>query len=380
MGAEREDTDPRRAGTEPGLGKKPASATVESGLTPAATVSEDHGPVDFDALHAALGDPLDFEELPPAATEIGAPGHGGESDDLLDGLDPAREKPERVGESSGRSSATYASARPHTIPPSYSPSEDLNAPPVIVASEDTVPSAPPQMTVRVAGPGHLVGQTPRSGVPFVAGPAAGDHGAPGAAGAHLATGPHQPGHPSSGPHLNAAPVSPSYPHTPQAFPIQQQPHQRGVAQMTMRMPERPLNPRRAKTPTLVVRVRGPSPKQKLVAFMAMLLLFVACGIAVIIWRKPRWLGLDPILPLPAPTASTSGATGSLAPSASAAITASSTASAAASGADASASAAMASASSSASAALKLNKPARPAAPPSTPPPTAHPSGSASTRM
>src|SRR5687767_7419267 len=103
MGAEREDTDLQRAGTEPGLGRTPSPA---SGHAPA----KDDAPaaVDFDALHAALGDPLEFDELPPAAMEL-----NGDGDDLLDGLDPA----ERVGESAGQSSATYASARPHTIPP-----------------------------------------------------------------------------------------------------------------------------------------------------------------------------------------------------------------------------------------------------------------------
>jgi hypothetical protein len=62
--------------------------------------------------------------------------------------------------------------------------------------------------------------------------------------------------------------------------------------MTIRMPDRPVNSRRGKTQTIVVRPRGPSTKQKLLAFMAMLVLVTACGIAVIIWRKPHWLGLD----------------------------------------------------------------------------------------
>jgi len=76
--------------------------------------------------------------------------------------------------------------------------------------------------------------------------------------------------------------------------------------MTMRMPDRPVNPRRAKTPTIVMRPRGPSAKQKLVAFMAMLLIVTACGIAVIIWRKPGLLGLDSLAP-PTPSASASAA-------------------------------------------------------------------------
>jgi len=239
--------------------------------------AEDEGPppVDFDALHAALGDPLDYDELPSGpAVEKGLD----EPDDLLDSLESAPGKV-RGGESSGRSSATYASSRPHTIPPTRAPNEDLNAPPVIVASDDTVPSAPPQqMTVPLMTPGQPpVGPGFRGGPPTPGGPLVVN--APG-------SGPHL-GHPSSGPHPSAAFLG-----TPPPMPALP----RGMHQMTMRMPDRPVNavnPRRQKTPTLVVRARGPSMKQKLVAFMAMLLLFTACGIAMIIWRKPRWLGLDP---------------------------------------------------------------------------------------
>lgn len=251
MGAEREreDTDPTsKGGTEPGLG--PASdpntaATVEDELPP---------PVDFDALHAALGDPLDLDDLPPAAHEV------------------ERAPPEpHGGDSSGRSSATYASARPHTIPPTRAPAEDLNAPAVIVATEalDTVPSAAPKMTIPVRGaPAH---PNPQHGMPI----------------------PHGP--PSSGPHPAAPPAS--FPATPpQGFPPQ-----RHVAQMTVRMPERPIH-RRPKSPTVVVRARGPSPRQKLVAFAAMLMLFTAGGIALVVWLKPQLVGLEPE-PKPAPSAS-----------------------------------------------------------------------------
>jgi hypothetical protein len=287
MGAEREETNPKRVGTEPGLGGTPSAGSGQPAV--AASAPDDDGPaaVDFDALHAALGDPLDFDDLPPAASEL----NGDESDE------PGM--PERVGESSGRSSATYSSARPHTIPPSYSPNEDLNVPPVIVASEDTVPSAPPQMTVPVGHAQQPLGHTPQSGVPFV--------GSNPVAAGRAPSGPQHLGPLITGPH--AASAQPSYSKTPQAFPVQ--PRVPAV-QMTMRMPERPLlNPRHGKTPTLVVRPRGPSAKQKLIAFMAMLLLVTACGIAVIIWRKPRWLGLDPSVPL---TPTSSASTGVLAPS------------------------------------------------------------------
>lgn len=282
MGAERQDRDAgapssKKSGTEPGLG---GTAPAASGRTPAADAhAGDDGPeaVDFDALHAALGDPLDFDELPPAATEVPAGG---------------------IAESSGRTNAAYASARPHTIPPSYSPTEDVNAPPVIVASEDTVPSAPPQMTVPLAHAHPPLGPTPLSGVPFLVGPAAG-----GPPSGRAPSGPQHVGHPGSGPHASAPP-GPSQPHTPQAFPVH-----RGGSQLTMRMPDRPLNPRRGPTKTLIVRPRGPSAKQKLLAFMGMLLLVTVGGIAVVVWRK-SWLGVDPIVAL---TPAGSGAAQSGAP-------------------------------------------------------------------
>jgi len=258
MGAEREDTDPqKKAGTEPGLGPGTGQKASSGAAKSAPKAAEDPAPVDFDALHAALGDPLDLEELPEAAE---------------DGADSAR----RVGESQGRSSATYSSARPHTIPPTRAPNEDLNAPAVIVASDDTVPTAPPNMTVPLAA-----GAGPR--LP---------------AGAPPGSGPHPAAPPSSGPHLAAG-----YPQTPQSFPVQRQ------AQLTMRMAERPN--RRPKSPTIVVRQRGPSTRQKFLAFAAMLVVVTSFGIAVVFWQKPEWIGLD-TKPAPAPSGATSGATASLA--------------------------------------------------------------------
>jgi hypothetical protein len=295
MGAEREDTDPTasRAGTEPGLGKG-----AGSGATPAAAVpivdDEPPPPVDFDALHAALGDPLDYEEMPsgPALEK------GNEADDLgdVDGLDHGHvggHGAERVGESSGRSSATYASARPHTIPPTRATTEDPNAPAVIVAGDnDTVPSAAPQMTVPLAASPHAAQFAAGGLLPAGAPPPAPI--GPRGSNPHLGA-----GHPGSGPHPASPALGPGYPHTPQPIPVQP----RGGHQMTIRMPDRPVNPRRGKTATVVVRPRGPSAKQKLLAFMAMLLLVTACGIAVIIWRKPRWLGLDSLGANPSATTS-----------------------------------------------------------------------------
>lgn len=241
MGAEREDTDPtpHKGGTEPGIGP-PSAANGSPAPRP------EPEPVDFDALHAALGaveEPIVVahqrrrsipDTEPPSEPEPTLP-------------PPAEEA--RVGESSGRSSAQYASARPHTIPPTRAPDEPTDMPAVIVATDDTVPAGPPAMTTPVGAPQPPLPQ------------------------------------PASGPHPAAAHQShPSHPFTPQPFPVQRLP-----PQPTMRMPERP---RRPKTPTIVVRKRGPSAVQKLAAFMAMLLLVTAVGIAMIIWRKPNWLGID----------------------------------------------------------------------------------------
>jgi hypothetical protein len=291
MGAEREDTDPTasRSGTEPGVGRTKASGPTPA--VPAHTVDDEAPPpVDFDALHAALGDPLDYQEMGSGpALEKGTPG-----DDLLDSIEAGGEELPtgpgvRVGESSGRSSATYASARPHTIPPTRASLEDPNAPAVIVASDtDTVPSAPPHMTVPLAASPHAAQYSAGGLLP--GGPPLGVPGSNPHIGAAAGSGPHgaAPVHPSSGPHPASPALGPGYPHTPQPIPVQP----RGGPQMTIRMPDRPVNARRGKTATIVVRARGPSTKQKLLAFMAMLLLVTVCGIAVIIWRKPRWLGLD----------------------------------------------------------------------------------------
>jgi|GEM_PF-3157730 len=260
MASQREDTDPTsssRVGNEPGLGaSKPQSGAANT--EPEA--------VDFDALHAALGDPLEFHDLPPEGEGSGAEGaeHGVDEEGYLSASD-------------GRPSAHYASARPHTIPPTRAPVEDLNAPAVIVATEDTVPTAPPQMTVPMKAP-----VAPPVGTPVHARALAGA----------ASSGPHLAAAPSSGAHAVAQAQSgaPSYPFTPPPFAAQ-----RHVPQMTVRMPDRPVavpNPRRPRTQTIVVRPRGPTTKQKLVAFAAMLLLVTAGGIAFVIWQKPAWLGIQ----------------------------------------------------------------------------------------
>ncbi|MBX3205802.1 MAG: hypothetical protein KF764_12085 [Labilithrix sp.] len=200
--------------------------------------------VDFDALHAALG------ELPPPPTSSSP----------------------TAGESQGRSSATYASARPHSIPPTRAPDpSDLNAPAVIVQTDDTVPSGPPQqMTVPMGG-----------APPFVRGASSGPHPA-------ALAGPH--------PAAGIRPPSPSHPFHPQAFSADATPQPPENVQLTMQMPGRPRRPR---TPTIVVRTRGPTKQQKLLVFMAMLLVFVAGGIAFLVYGKQLGLNIDVHPPAPA---------------------------------------------------------------------------------
>jgi hypothetical protein len=287
MGAEREDTDPgiAKLGTDPGLGPpsaprgaaRPApppplpARRVNNGAAPPLAAPA-AGPVDFDALHAALGppsrDPDETLEMPPVAPRVGT----------------ARPEIERSPESHGQSSASYASAAPRALPQAYTPTEEPDIPAVIVKHDDTVPAAPPQMTVPMGtpavGPGMVATPMPSPGP--------------------------QPVGPTSSGHHHAAPSADPYAfatHTPQQFVVP-----RGPGQPTVRMAERPRRPR---TPTVVVRRRGPSSLQKIVAFVAMLVLVTACGIAVIIWRQPAWVGLEatpeslvpasgPVAPTPVP--------------------------------------------------------------------------------
>lgn len=246
----------KRRNTNPGVG--PPSTPGAAAPAHAAVSHDDPASspdvVDFDALHAALGD------LPPPAPTSSSPA---------------------VGESQGRSSATYSSARPHTIPPTRAPDpSDLNAPAVIVQAEDTVPSGPPQqMTVPMGG-----------APPFVQ--AAGS-------GAHPVVGPHAvPG---------VRPPSPSHPFNPQPFVAEAAaPPPPENVQLTMQMPGRPRRPR---TPTIVVRTRGPTKQQKLLVFMAMLLVFVGGGIAFLVYGKQLGLNIDvrPPAPTRAPSAVTTAA-------------------------------------------------------------------------
>lgn len=226
------DTDPTGKG-------RPEGSSAE-----ASREVDGPAPVDFDALHAALG------SMPPP--EVSS------SPDLPQPRGLTLER--APSESMGRSSATYASASPRAVPKAHVANEAPDIPAVIVQhTEETVPAPPPKMTVPMAPP---------------------------------------PAH-SSGPHPAA---QAAYPFTPPPFPVQAIPN----SSHTVRMPERPH--RRARVPTIVVRPRGPSTRQKLAAFIVMFLLFTAGGVALLVVLRPNLLGLDKTLGVapsaPAPPAAT----------------------------------------------------------------------------
>lgn len=233
MGAQREDTDPVLAhATEPGIGP----------------LGERHGRDDSD-------DGTYEEPTAPAR-----PSRRGDFDALNAALDPAPTKTrEPTADSGGRSSATYASSRPHALPkPHHTNTGDVPA--VIVDADipsplETIPSAPPAMTVPLAHARY---------------PAA-------------------PATP-----LNAWPPSPSVvpaARTPSQPPVSHSPPP-GAAYPQQTAPISQNSPTlRPRTPTIVVRRREPSFMQKLAAFLAMLLLVTACGMAVILWRRPEWIGM-----------------------------------------------------------------------------------------
>lgn len=223
MGVERDDTDPGEVGTDSDRG-----GPSDEGQPPPL--------VDFDALHAALGDPADFEQEVELEDD---PGEAG------------------VGESQGQAMAAYASAKPHAIPKAHTFAEDPNAPAVIVDVDDDAPPAVVKVHAppRRSGPGHATVR--------LAGPL------PGA------------GPISSNPQVAAAAPASSFEATGRS------------RSMTQHMPNRPVVPRRPRSMTVVMRKRGPTPKQKLAAFIAMLVLVTACGVAVVIWQRPSWVGIEP---------------------------------------------------------------------------------------
>ena len=289
----------------------PPVAAVEVGAS-------DPSAVDFDALHAALG-----EGSREAAPHGAHPSHPA----------PAAKSARPVAaDSQGRSNATYASTDAKA-PPAAHHDADLAAPAVIVAQDEPAYPMQQQMT------------TPMTPAMVMS---------PG----HPSSGPHAIGTPSSG-GMRAAQAHPQAymptGNTPQAFdPIALglPPAQPGQVQLTMRMPERPRRPR---TPTVVVRARGPSTKQKLFVFSVMLLLVSLIGLGIVMWRAPQLFGLGPKTQSVAKPAVTIPPATATSPIASTMASASPAASSSAS-ASASASAASASASASASAKAGVLKP------------------------
>lgn len=165
----------------------------------------------------------------------------------------ARQRAAAVAESQGRSSATYASAQPHAIPQTRVP-RDLGEVPAVIVAEDTVPGPPPKMTVPMAPP------------PVAAA----------GSGPHLAASPHSPG---------PIAVKATVPMAP--------PSARGNARTGRRH-----------QPTVVVRRKSPSPRQKLVVFAVMLVVVTACGVAAILWHADALFGAAPkAAPSAAPAAS-----------------------------------------------------------------------------
>ena len=184
---------------------------------------KDDGParpevVDFDALNAALG----------GAHEVPAP------------VPP-------IADSEGRSSATYASARPHAIPATRGPVEIPHEPAVIVQTDDTIQSGPPNMTVPLGSPPPRHGPVAQVTVPL---------------------------------------PTPTVPTAAPAVFVRQKADD---AKYTLQMPQRPRRPG-GQTVVLAQSV-GPTPQQKALVFVAMLVIVVFTGLAVLAYLRPDALNL-----------------------------------------------------------------------------------------
>jgi hypothetical protein len=206
--AEREDRDD---------GRQPEPITEPNGIPALPQVSNGQvgDVVDFDALNAALG------ASAVAAAKVSRP---------------------VVADSAGRSSATYASARPHTIPKSkFVP--DPNVPAVIV--DETPPRKDDEEVhttrMRPSGsdiPAYTIRMRQSGGVktmPYQATPA----------------------------------PPPAY--TAPAVPVEP----------TVPVPRRPQH-----RPTVVLRERPPSSVSKVAVFIGLLVVVVAAGIAVLLYLRP----------------------------------------------------------------------------------------------
>lgn len=258
MGPERRESDTGSTGgaQAPGSG---GVADAPDGQPAEGDTAESVDVVDFDALHAALGD-LAAPPAPPAAPSSPS-----------------------SGESKGQSSAMYASVRPHVIPKAYSPSEDPNAPAVIVETDAIAPepggspankmTLPMPGALRFAGPPssgrqRTMPMPPRGAVPSPSTPFA------------------------------------STPLAPVGSPLRGAAPQEGSAMA-------PRHPRRSPKPTLVLR-RGPTRSQKLVVFLAMLVVVIAGGVAILGYYNPMGLDLGALWSSPS-GARTAGAATTAAP-------------------------------------------------------------------
>lgn len=167
--------------------------------------------VDFNALNAALGDAPPSPPPPPSAPS-----------------------PPGIGESQGRTNATYAS-RPRPVPQTRAPQMDPDTPAVIIQTDDTAPTGPPiQMTVPMAGA-----------------PPIGSRG------------------------------------------IGEPPTVRGRPGLPPNVTLTKTRVRRPKSPTMIVRPRGPTTLQKVIVFLSLLFVFVAGGVAYLLHVNASLFGIEP---------------------------------------------------------------------------------------
>lgn len=168
---------------------------------------------------------------------------------------PARDNgpstPLRTGESGGRANAFYAPARPHAVPAAHSPTEDPRAPAVIINDEIDEKTLPDISSVSPLVHDTLPGSDELdTTIPFANGVQA------------------RPPRPP-GPMVGRREPSPL--DRTQVLP-------RTKAAQSMRK-------------TTMILKKGPSSRDKLLAFVGVLILTTACGIALIAWKKPEWFGI-----------------------------------------------------------------------------------------
>lgn len=195
---------------------------------------------------------------------------------------PARDNgpstPLRTGESAGRANAFYAPARPHAVPAAHSPAEDPHAPAVIINDEVDEKTLPDMPSVS-----PLVHDT-----------------LPG--GDELDT---------TLPLANAVPHRPARPAGPMAG------RRDSSLDRTQILPR--AKAARSMHKTTVILKKGPSSRDKWLAFVGVLILTTACGIAVVAWKKPEWFGIGKPGAERAPSSVKTTSTASPAPKSSGAV-------------------------------------------------------------